>query len=160
MPLLIFLAVIGIIIALTAYYSVIVKRCIRIYSPVLVPRLKKLYESIIKWDESVAGTKRKVSNKAIKNPERYVEVENPYKKVSVRLVGMVLSVLTLYINKTIGRFLLVMLAVCLLSEIVLFILRKKKDSKLYKTLQSLIPQFILALLIYSLFGSRIFGFIL
>lgn len=149
-------AIILLLVLFTKYYSVLIRRAVSVFSPVLLPVLRKIYGKIVRLDEKVAGTERKAKARPHGNPDRYVVVENPYRRVSVTLAAMLASVLTLYINKAVGIFLIVFLAVSLCCDILFLPFRKKAEkTRLEKLYYSCVFQLAAALLLTILFRTEI-----
>lgn len=155
--LILLVSVIAVIVLLTLYYSLIVNRSVSVLSPVLVPSVKAAYAKFLKWDEKVSGTKRRAPTKHEKDPDRYAEM--PAQRVSTKIVGMVLAILTLYINKKFGVFLVLNLIVFLCFEPVVFLTAKRENSRVRKAILSGIPQIIVSVSFFIAFGSSICGFL-
>lgn len=150
------LVIILLLVLLTKYYSVLIHRAVQVLSPILLPVIKKLNAKLLNFDEKIAGTKRKAKAAPRGNPDRYVEVENPYKRVSVTLAAMVASVLTLYINQTIGIFLISFFTVSLCCDIIFLPFRRKAEkTKAGRIFSSCILQLAAALVITVLFRKEI-----
>ncbi len=144
-----------IVLFLAFYYTKLMRRLLESWTPVVSPMFKKLYGEFVRIDEGIAGTKRNVGTSYNKS-DRYVDVENQYKKISARALGLLLAVLTLYINKPLGIFLICYIVISLVIDILLIPFRKKyKESKAIKILNSSIPQMIIALIICAIFYSEI-----
>lgn len=144
------------VVVLTKYYTVLLKRMASVYEPVVVPFFKKFYAGFVELDEKIAGTDRKPTGTAYNKSDRYVDVKDPYKRVSFVIVAMLLSVLTLYINKSYGIFLLVFWMVWLVSDVICFPMRKKIENTRFKTvLNSSIIQIVITIIIFVLFEQEI-----
>ena len=156
MKILIVLGVIVFIVVLTKYYSVILKRMVSVAAPVVVPLWKKFYAGFVKLDEQIAGTDRKATGTAYNKSDRYVDVKNPYKHVSIVIVAMLMSVLTLYINKWYGLLLLVFWFICLVFDIVMLPFRKKlAETKAGKLLKSCLIQLAIAIVLVAFFNTQV-----
>ncbi|MBQ8281670.1 MAG: hypothetical protein IJZ25_04640 [Lachnospiraceae bacterium] len=144
------------VVVLTKYYTVLLKRMTSVYEPVVVPFVKRFYAGFVELDEKIAGTDRKPTGTAYNKSDRYVDVKDPYKRVSFVIVAMLLSVLTLYINKSYGIFLLIFWLVWLVFDVVCFPIRKKiENSKLKIVLNSSIIQIVITIIIFVLFEQEI-----
>ncbi len=131
----IFVGVVAAIIILTCYYSILANRIIYMLKPVILPPLKKLYEGFLKKDEEISGTER-IAKSAHYGDERYMDPNDPhnpymYKKVSVKIVGMLLAVLSIFINTWYGRIIINFYFISLVFELVFFVIRNQ-DKESYK----------------------------
>lgn len=157
----IFFAAVILVIILTKYYTVLLKRIASVYEPVVVPFVKRFYAGFVELDEKIAGTDRKPTGTAYNKSDRYVDVKDPYKRVSFVIVAMLLSVLTLYINKSYGIFLLIFWVVWLVADVVCFPMRKKiENTKLKTVLNSSIIQIVITIIIFVLFEQEIQKFLM
>ncbi|MGN0165197.1 MAG: hypothetical protein ACI39R_03360 [Lachnospiraceae bacterium] len=152
----ILLVVVFLIFLLARYFTIIVKRMAAVYGPVVVPRFKKLYQSFLNVDEKIAGTDRKPTGTAYNKSDRYVDVKNPYKRVSVVAIAMLLSVLSLYINKPIGIFLITFWCLNLIKDIIFLPFRKMLgEGKAEKIFNSSLIQIALALVLTMFFENEL-----
>jgi hypothetical protein len=157
--LIIFIAVIAVIAILAYYYSILVKRMLEVFKPLISPFFKKIYAIFLKKDKEIAGTERTAKPYHYNN-ERYMDPNDPnnpymYKRVSAKIGGMLLAVLTVFVNKWYGRVLINFYFISLVFEIVFFILRcfgKSCTGRVKLIFDSCIVQIMIGIIIYAVTG--------
>ncbi len=131
------LGVFAVIFFASSYYSLILKRGISLYGPVLVTGFRRMYKKFLDADEKISGTSRKImtdkEKQKLDEEYRYrsADLSNPdtYKTVSTRMAGLLIAVFAVNFKSFYGRLLIAFFVLELIFEMIDYIISKIKGEK-------------------------------
>lgn len=161
------LCVFAIIFFASAYYSLILKRGVTFFGPVIITGFRRMYKKFLNADEKISGTTRKIMTEKEKQKldEEYryksADLSNPdtYKTVSTRMAGMIIAVFAINFKSVYGKILIAFFVVEMVFDIIDFFIskhsgEKKQKLKSYEELKiwdrifyGFIPQAIISILL-------------
>ncbi len=163
------LCVFAIIFFASAYYSLILKRGVTFFGPVIITGFRRMYKKFLNADEKISGTTRKIMTEKEKQKldEEYryksADLSNPdtYKTVSTRMAGMIIAVFAINFKSVYGKILIAFFVVEMVFDIIEEYRYKSADLSnpdTYKTVSTRMAGMIIA--VFAINFKSVYGKIL